>query len=219
MPAFKDLDKDSGLAELNNFLAGASYLEGFRPSQADVAVFHQVASNVDAETYPHVARWYKHIASFTNEQRAAWVGDAKAAAGGKPAAAAAADDDSDDDSDFNLSDDDDDDGAAAAIIAKKKAEADKKKKAQPPARSSVCLDIKPYGADTDMDQLAKDVRAIVPEGLRWGGQDFVPIAFGVKKLRILCTIVDDLVSTDDLIDSIEALEDCQSVDIYAFNKV
>lgn len=47
-----------------------------------------------------------------------------------------------------------------------------------------------------------------------------PLAFGIKKLTILSTVVDDKVSVDDLTEKIEALEDIvQSVDIAAFNKV
>ena len=47
-----------------------------------------------------------------------------------------------------------------------------------------------------------------------------PIAFGVNKLVIGATVEDAKVSTDDIQEKIEALEDyVQSVDIVAFNKV
>jgi len=87
------------------------------------------------------------------------------------------------------------------------------------ARSTLILDVKPEGSDTDMAKLEKDVRAIAMEGLVWAGSEMVAVAYGVKKLRIISVIVDDLVSTDDLREQIEALEGCQSTDIYAFNKV
>ena len=45
------------------------------------------------------------------------------------------------------------------------------------------------------------------------------MAFGIKKLRIICVVVDELVSTDDLQESIEALDGVQSTDIHAFNKL
>ena len=48
---------------------------------------------------------------------------------------------------------------------------------------------------------------------------FIPVAFGIKKLRIICVVVDELVSTDDLQESIEALDGVQSTDIHAFNKL
>ena len=59
------------------------------------------------------------------------------------------------------------------------------------------------------------------DGLSWKTEfKKEPVAYGVFKIIIGCTIVDDLVSTDDLIEQIEAFEDdCQSVDIAAFNKL
>jgi len=87
------------------------------------------------------------------------------------------------------------------------------------ARSTLILDVKPLGDDTDLKELEKRVRAIEMEGLRWAGSEQVPIAFGLKKLRIISVIVDDLISTDALREQIEAFEDCQSTDIFAFNKV
>lgn len=51
----------------------------------------------------------------------------------------------------------------------------------------------------------------------------VPVGYGIKKLQIMLTIVDDLVSVDDLIESHLTVEPCneyvQSCDIVAFNKI
>jgi len=106
--------------------------------------------------------------------------------------------------------------AIAAVKLAKDAAAGKKAVI---ARSTLILDIKPEGSDTDMAKLEKDVRSITMEGLVWAGSEMVPVAYGVKKLRIISVIVDDLVSTDDLREQIETLDGCQSTDIYAFNKV
>lgn len=47
-----------------------------------------------------------------------------------------------------------------------------------------------------------------------------PLAYGIFKLVVGCTIEDAKVSVDDLQESIEAFEDLvQSVDIAVFNKV
>jgi len=121
----------------------------------------------------------------------------------------------------NLDDDEDDEAqkaidAIAAIKLAKDAAAGKK---APIAKSTLILDVKPEGSETDMVQLEKDVRAIKMEGLVWAGSEHVPVAYGVKKLRIISVIVDDLISTDDLRDDIEKLEGVQSTDIFAFNKV
>jgi elongation factor 1-beta len=119
--------------------------------------------------------------------------------------------------------DDEDQKAAQKIIDAKAAEKIAKDKAAGKkaviARSTLILDVKPEGSETDMAALEANVRAIEQEGLDWKGSELVPVAYGVKKLRIISVIVDDLVSTDDLRERIEQIEDVQSTDIYAFNKV
>lgn len=51
----------------------------------------------------------------------------------------------------------------------------------------------------------------------------VPVGYGIKKLQIMLTIVDDLVSVDNLIEeylTVEPVnEHVQSCDIVAFNKI
>lgn len=48
----------------------------------------------------------------------------------------------------------------------------------------------------------------------------VEIAFGIKKLQIMCVVEDDKVSVDLLVETIQEFEDfVQSVDIAAFNKI
>lgn len=50
-----------------------------------------------------------------------------------------------------------------------------------------------------------------------------PVGYGIKKLQIMLTIVDDLVSVDSLIEEHLTVEPCseyiQSCDIVAFNKI
>ena len=57
--------------------------------------------------------------------------------------------------------------AAAAAAAKEAAEK-KKKKEKPPAKSLVTLVVKPWEADTDLDELFKLITATEKEGLVWG---------------------------------------------------
>lgn len=51
----------------------------------------------------------------------------------------------------------------------------------------------------------------------------VPVGYGIKKLQIMLTIVDDLVSVDDLVENYFTVEPIneyvQSCDIVAFNKI
>lgn len=83
------------------------------------------------------------------------------------------------------------------------------------------LDVKPYEAETDLDELFKKIIAIEMDGLLWKQDNKKePIAYGVCKLVVGCVIEDDKVSVDDLIDKITEFEDeVQSVDIKVFNKI
>jgi translation elongation factor EF-1beta len=84
----------------------------------------------------------------------------------------------------------------------------------------VIFDVKPWDDETDMKALEEAVLSIEMEGLVWGTRKLVPVGYGIKKLTITAVIVDDLVSTDDLIDRMVEFEDyVQSVDIAAFNKL
>ena len=85
----------------------------------------------------------------------------------------------------------------------------------------IIFEVKPWEAETDLDEMAKLILAIEMDGLFWKTEyKKEPIAFGVFKLIIGATIEDAKVSTDDLQEKIEELEDyVQSVDIAAFNKI
>ncbi|KQJ93370.1 elongation factor 1-beta-like [Brachypodium distachyon] len=50
-----------------------------------------------------------------------------------------------------------------------------------------------------MAKLEEAVRGVSMEGLTWGASELVPVVYGIKKLRIKVTIVQDLLSLDDLI--------------------
>ena len=47
MPAFKDLQSDSGLKTLNDHLSTRSYIEGHKPSAADSALLPQLSAHID----------------------------------------------------------------------------------------------------------------------------------------------------------------------------
>merc|ERR1712189_170999 len=88
------------------------------------------------------------------------------------------------------------------------------------AKSSVLLDIKPWDDETDLKEMERLVRTIEMDGLVWGAAKLIPLAYGIKKLQILCVIEDDKVSTDELEEKITGFEDhVQSMDIAAFNKI
>ena len=127
----------------------------YAPSQADVATFKAFKSAPDSAKYPHAARWYKHIASWTDDF-ATLPGDASkayttygpesTAATLNPAKAPAAEEE-DDDVDLFGSDDEEEDLEAERIRAERLAEYKKKKegKTKPAAKSLVTMDVKPWG--------------------------------------------------------------------------
>lgn len=133
----------------------------------------------------------------------------------------------DDDDDFDVFGDDDDDEEEETEEEKRiKEERVKKyheKKSKKPAliaKSSVLLDIKPWDDETDLKEMERLVRSIEMDGLVWGAAKLIPLAYGIKKLQILCVIEDDKVSTDELEEKITGFEDhVQSMDIAAFNKI
>lgn len=58
------------------------------------------------------------------------------------------------------------------------------------------------------------------DGLVWGGAQFIPIGYGIKKIQLNVVVEDEKVSMDDLSDAIEAFEDeVQSVDVAAMQKI
>lgn len=151
----------------------------------------------------------------------------------KPAPKEEEDSDSDpfrmDDDDDEEDEDDDEEETPAQKAHREKMEAAAKKKADEKkakgkapvvGKSEVTLDVKPWDDETDMAKLEECVRTVAMEGLLWGQSKLVPVGFGIKKLQIRCVVVDDLVSTDDVQEQIEAFDDyCQSTDIAAFNKI
>lgn len=228
--SFGDLSSNDGLNNLNKYLESRSFIKDFAASQEDLSVLAQI-NIAAAQGFTHVARWAAHInylfstGALKGKLVAPTTTSAPTAAETKkPVEAAPKKDD-----DFDLfGDDDDDGGAAAALIAKKKQEAEEKKKKDEEekkkkkvviAKSTVIIDVKPIGEETDMAALEKQCREIVMDGLLWGGSELIPVAYGIKLLRIIAIIVDDLVSADDLCERIQGFEDCQSTDIFAFNKV
>ncbi|PMD17439.1 elongation factor 1-beta [Hyaloscypha hepaticicola] len=227
---FTDLLTDTGLTVLNSWLTTRSYIVGYAPSQADVSTFKALKSAPASEKYPHAARWYKHIASYTDEF-ATLPGDASKAyttygpevstATLNPAKAPAAEEE-DDEVDLFASDDEEEDAEAERIRNERLAEYKKKKegKVKPAAKSVVTMDVKPWDDETDMKALEASVRGIEKDGLVWGASKLVPVGFGIKKLQINLVIEDDKIGLDDLQEEIQEFEDyVQSTDIAAMQKL
>ncbi|XP_051996625.1 elongation factor 1-beta-like [Xyrauchen texanus] len=223
---FGDLKTAAGLKVLNDFLASKSYIEGYVPSQADIAVFDALSGAPSADL-SHALRWYNHIKSYQKEKGSlpgvkkplgqygpAGVEDTTAAA---PAVA----DEDDDDIDLFGSDEEEDEETKK--IKEERLAAYNAKKSKKPAliaKSSILLDVKPWDDETEMAKLEECVRSIQLDGLVWGQSKLLPVGYGIKKLQIACVVEDDKVGTDQLEELITAFEDyVQSMDVAAFNKI
>ncbi|KAG7748981.1 hypothetical protein KL912_002043 [Ogataea haglerorum] len=208
--SFSDFSKIETVAELNKFLADKSYIEGTSATQADVAAYKAFQS-----AYPDFSRWFNHIASFVEDF------DSLPAVKAPAAAAPAAEDD--DDVDLFGSDDDEVDEEAEKLKQQRLAEYAAKKAAKgpkPASKSIVTIDVKPWDDETDLDALLASVKGIEKDGLTWGGFQWVPVGFGIKKLQINCVVEDEKVSIDELQAQIEEFDDyVQSTDIAAMQKL
>ncbi|XP_015113949.1 elongation factor 1-beta' [Diachasma alloeum] len=213
--AIGDLKTPKGLKDLDTYLADRSYIEGYQASQADVAVY-EALDKAPTSANPHVLRWYTHIKSqdlkkLPGEKKAPSVLGGEAA---KPA---------DDDDDVDLFGSDEEEDAEAARIREERVKAYAEKKSKKPAliaKSSILIDVKPWGDETDLKEMENCVRKIEMDGLVWGSSKLAEIGYGIKKLQILCVVEDDKVSVDELMEKIQEHENyVQSADIAAFNKI
>ncbi|CAL5436969.1 unnamed protein product [Camellia sinensis] len=123
-------------------------------------------------------------------------------------ASAAEDDDDDDDVDLFGEETEEEKKAAEERAAAMKASGKKKES----GKSSILMDIKPWDDETDMKKLEEAVRSVQMEGLVWGASKLVPVGYGIKKLQILLSIVDDLVSVDTLIEDYLTAEPVNDVE-------
>lgn len=90
----------------------------------------------------------------------------------------------------------------------KAAAAGKDKKKAVIAKSLIVWEVKPWEAETNLDDMAKLILAIKIDGLEWKTEyKKEPVAFGVFKLVIGAVVEDEKVSTDDVQERIESFED------------
>ncbi|KAL1553970.1 elongation factor 1-delta-like [Salvia divinorum] len=231
--SFSDLSSAAGLKKLDEYLLSRSYISGYQASKDDLTVYAAIAKPPSSD-YVNVSRWFNHIDALLRISGVSGEGSGVTVEGSAPAsdtiatppatdnkAVAADDDDDDDDDDVDLFGEETEEEKKASEERAAAAKAAGKKKVV--GKSSVVLDIKPWDDETDMKVLEEAVRKVQQEGLLWGASKLVPVGYGIKKLQIMITIVDDLVSVDNLIEDYLTAEPIneyvQSVDIVAFNKI
>lgn len=222
-----DVSSDAGLKKLDEYLLTRSYISGYQASKDDLTVLAALPKPPSAE-YVNVARWYNHIDALLRISGVSGEGSGVVVEGFAPASdvatppaadskASAADDD-DDDVDLFGEETEEEKAAAEKLAASKKKPTKKES-----GKSSVLMDVKPWDDETDMAKLEEAVRSVQMEGLLWGASKLQAVGYGIKKLTIMMTIVDDLVSVDQLIEDYLTAEPIneyvQSCDIVAFNKI
>ncbi|ERN14576.1 elongation factor 1-beta [Amborella trichopoda] len=224
-PSFSDLHTEAGLKSLNEFLSGKVFITGTQVSKDDIKVYAAVPC-APGDEFPYAAFWYKNISGVLSD---CFPGESVGVriSGPAPTDVPAAQDvpkdspkDADDDDDLDLfGDETEEDKKAEEERAAAKSSSQKKES----GKSSILLDVKPWDDETDMKKLEEAVRNLEMPGLFWGASKLVPVGYGIKKLQILLSIVDDLVSVDTLIEehltAEPANEYIQSCDIVAFNKI
>ena len=169
---------------------------------------------------------------------------AAAAASAPESKSAPADEEEDDDMDDMFGSDDEEDEEAeaakqaaidriaAAHNAKKEASRIAKGKAKRRDINSYVFDVKPYEIETDLEAMAQDFKKIACNGIKaWGVEHkLIPVAFGIKKLRIQVIVygddgdgetVGESFGEDEIFDLMNAIheDDIQSIDTHSFTKM
>ncbi|KAJ4835210.1 hypothetical protein Tsubulata_021036 [Turnera subulata] len=225
--AFYDLGSEAGLKKLDDYLLSRSYITGYQASKDDITVYSALTSAPPAK-FVNVSRWFSHIDALLRISGVTAEGSGVIVQGSAPVSAVATPPAADtnaaaaeDDDDMDLFGEETEEEKKAAEERAAAAKASGKKKES--GKSSVLLDVKPWDDETDMKKLEEAVRSVQMEGLLWGASKLVAVGYGIKKLQIMMTIVDDLVSVDTLIEehlTVEPINEyVQSCDIVAFNKI
>eukprot|EP00595_Chromulina_sp_UTEXLB2642_P003444 CAMPEP_0196761740 /NCGR_PEP_ID=MMETSP1095-20130614/1046_1 /TAXON_ID=96789 ORGANISM="Chromulina nebulosa, Strain UTEXLB2642" /NCGR_SAMPLE_ID=MMETSP1095 /ASSEMBLY_ACC=CAM_ASM_000446 /LENGTH=226 /DNA_ID=CAMNT_0042111667 /DNA_START=990 /DNA_END=1666 /DNA_ORIENTATION=- len=217
------------VGDLNTYLSTRSYISGYKSSELDVKILQLVGFLPSPVDYPHASRWANHIQAISGTKFTAGASTS--------APTKVSDDKADDFDDLfgddaevpvkpaSNEDDEDNEGLSTeeiqankarkermALAKKLKEENDlksgKKAKVKEEEKSLVVLEVKPWEADTDLKALWEKIIEYKQEGLHWGASyKLEPVAYGIMKLVLTCTIVDKLVLLDDITENIEALED------------
>merc|ERR1712198_503758 len=219
---FGDVSTAAGVKALNDFLAERAYVEGFVPSQVDVAVFEAMGGKAPGADMAHALMVQSdQVLLRRREQEVPWCEGRLQVHGCRRSPPAGGDDDDDDVDLFGSSDEEESEEKKRITEERLKAYHEKKsKKPQVIAKTSVLLDVKPWDDETDHDQMLASVKSIKMDGLLWGAHKLIPIGYGIKKLQVMCTVGDEKVSVEELTEKIEEFEDfVQSCDVNAMNKI
>lgn len=215
---------NNDLKKLNEHLADKAYINGFKVSKEDAAIFLQVFKMEIPDELTHVKRWAKHMSTYTVAEFKNFEGECCCCCGAK---CAAKEEKKEEEIDLFGEEEEELDPEEQKRIeeTRKKIEAAKAagKKPKKVDRSMLVLNITPYEDTTDMNMVLEEIpKRVQMEGLTWGKGEVQKGPFGVNIVAIACIIVDDLCSADDLCDQIiDAFDNgdlLQNAKIMSFNK-
>ena len=230
------------IKKLDTFLKDRQFIGGQTISIADIylmTIFKFLMETVFDPNYrkaiPSVTAWYVRMSESPMilkrmgkcklcEKTLKPIDPKNLKAVAKPAAKKEAKKEAKKDDDLDLFGSDDEatkeEAKKAAEKAKEGAKGKKQKKKEV-EQSLIMFEVKPLDSETNLDDLAKKILEIKGEGIFWKTEYRKdPVAFGIFKLIMGVTVVDELVSVDGLQEKIEALDDMvQSVEITAFTKI
>ncbi|NOR38395.1 MAG: elongation factor 1-beta [Candidatus Thorarchaeota archaeon] len=87
------------------------------------------------------------------------------------------------------------------------------------ARVIITLKIMPDGIDVSMDDLLERVKGAIPEGTDIRANEVVPVAFGLKALRMNVAREESMGGTDDIEAAITALDGVAQVEVEMVSRI
>jgi len=81
------------------------------------------------------------------------------------------------------------------------------------ARVVITLKIMPDGIDVNMDDLLERVKGAIPEGTDVRVNEVIPVAFGLKALRMNVVREESMGGTDDIEEAVTALDGVAQVEV------
>ncbi|MGY5862165.1 MAG: elongation factor 1-beta [Candidatus Thorarchaeota archaeon] len=87
------------------------------------------------------------------------------------------------------------------------------------ARVIITLKIMPDGIDMNMDDLLERVKGAIPEGTDVRANEVIPVAFGLKALRMNVAREESMGGTDDIEAAISALDGVAQVEVEMVSRI
>ena len=87
------------------------------------------------------------------------------------------------------------------------------------ARVVVTLKVMPEDVDVDLESLMERIKAAIPEGTDVRANEIVPVAFGLKALRMNVAREESMGGTDDIEEAIGSLEGVAQVEVEMVSRI